>query len=386
MKWLLPATRKQRRRILGVGVLLWLLSVIFQPIPRVVLDEPQQVYAVHEHVCVHTRLIDEVEERVIQRSLQLVREMGADTIVEFFPWAYVERSPGDYDWAQADRIVRHAENQGIRIIARMGLVPEWARLDDPDEPTTFNHLPDDAVDEFADFVARFAERYAGRIDHLIIWNEPNLAFEWGYEEVNVEKYVRLLEAVYTRVKAANPDTRILAGALAPTLEPEDSPHGTNDLLYLEQMYAAGAAQWFDALAVHTYGFQNPPEQAPAEDRLNFRRYELLREIMQRYDDAATPVLITESGWNDHPRWTLSVRPSQRIAYTIRAFEYVDEHWPEVEELCIWAFRYPLPTLSYPDNYTLVTTDFQRKPIYHAIQAYAQGREGSRTLWLPPPGE
>ena len=75
----------------------------------------------------HTRLIDEVDEWKIQRSLELVREMGAGTIVEFFPWAYIEGSEDQYDWSSADRIVRHARNQGMHIIARLGLVPEWAR-------------------------------------------------------------------------------------------------------------------------------------------------------------------------------------------------------------------------------------------------------------------
>ena len=107
--------------------------------------------------------------------------------------------------------------------------------------------------------------------------------------------------------------------------------------------------------------------------------------MKEYD-SDKPVFITESGWNDHPRWILAVRPSQRVQYTVDALRYAEENWPQVEELCIWAFRYPTPTLSYPDNFTLVTTDFQIRPIYYAIQAYAHGTEGSETLWLPPPTE
>src|SRR6185369_8842543 len=92
--------------------LLWLvLTNLAAPRPRVILDSPQQVDAVNP-VCVHTRLIDEVEEWVIQRSLQMVREMGADTIVEFFPWAYAEPNKGQYNWSSFDRIVKHARNQG----------------------------------------------------------------------------------------------------------------------------------------------------------------------------------------------------------------------------------------------------------------------------------
>lgn len=375
--------------IWGIRILiLWgITSSLTAPNPRAILENPaRNVEAIQDHVCVHTRLIDEVPEWVMQRSLQLVREMGADTIVEFFPWAYIEREQGQYSWGQTDKIIRHAENQGLRVIARMGFVPYWARPDVADDFTTLNYLPDESYAEFAEFVATFAERYAGTIDHIIIWNEPNLAFEWGYRQPNPQNYVRLLQAVYEPVHQANPNVTILAGALAPTLEPEGSPNGLSDILYLEAMYDAGANDYFDALAIHTYGFTNPPLDEPSEDRLNFRRAELLLNIMSNYDDTETPVFITESGWNDHPRWTQAVRPSQRVQYTIDAFDYVQDNWQQVEELCIWAFRYPLPTLSYPDNFTLVSTDFQISPLYYAIQAYAHGEESEGRLWLAPPSE
>ncbi|MEL6525555.1 MAG: hypothetical protein AAFQ07_07580, partial [Chloroflexota bacterium] len=67
---------------LRIASLFILLSVLHPPSPRTVLETPNRtVDAVHDHVCVHTRLIDEPVEWVIQRSLQLVREMGATTIV-----------------------------------------------------------------------------------------------------------------------------------------------------------------------------------------------------------------------------------------------------------------------------------------------------------------
>jgi len=353
--------------------------------PRAPLDAPQTVETGKRQVCVHTRLIDEVFEWKIQRSLQMTREMGADTIVEFFPWAYAEPSKGQYSWSSFDRIVKHARNQGLHIIARMGLVPEWARPDSATRQTTLNDLPDESFDEFADFVATFAARYAGVVDHIIIWNEPNLSFEWGYRPVDPAGYGRLLQATYDQAHAANPQVMILAAPLAPTLEPVGSPNGLDDLLYLEALYQAGAADYFDALAMHTYGFTEPPEAPPAPDALNFRRAELLHHIMLEHDDPDTPVYITESGWNDNPRWTKAVRPSQRAAYTVAAFKWAENEWPWLAKLCVWALRYPVSTFSYPDNFTLITPDFQPKPIYYAIQVYARGWEQSEDLWLPAPG-
>ena len=87
-------------------------------------------------------------------------------MLNFFPWAYIERERGNYDWQQTDKIIRHAQNQGLRVIARMGFVPYWARPDAVDDFTTLNYLPDESYTDFADFVAVFAERYAGTIDHI----------------------------------------------------------------------------------------------------------------------------------------------------------------------------------------------------------------------------
>lgn len=371
-------------RLVLILLLLWLLDVL-RPAPvRVQLTGGQTVQAVHDHVCVHTRLIDEVEEWKIQESLALVRHMGAGTIVEFFPWAYLEPQRGQYDWRQADRIIRHARDQGVRVIARLGLVPAWAREPEPGQPpTTLNTLPDAAFADFAAFAAAFAARYQNTIAHFIVWNEPNLAFEWGYQPVDPLRYARLLAVTAPAIRAAHPGAIILGGALAPTLEPPGSPHGWDDRLYLAALYEAGAADHFDALAVHTYGFTAPADAAPEAAALNFRRVEVLRAVMEQYGDSATPVYITESGWNDDPRWTNAVKPSQRVAYTLDALHRA-ETWPWLETLCLWVFRTPAPLYSYPDHFALVTPDFYPRPIYHAVRAYALGAAFSEALWLPPP--
>jgi hypothetical protein len=361
-------------------ILIFLLSQLTAPRLRVMLENPPKtMQSAQPKVCVHTDLIHEPPESSIQMSLQLIREMGAPTIVEFFPWAYIERSPDVYDWNQPDLIMKHAQNQGIKIIARMGFVPEWARPKD----TTFNTIDEDGLAHFAEFVADFATRYAGRIDHIIIWNEPNLAFEWGFESTDPARYIEMLKAVYAPLHQANPNITVLAGALAPTLEPEGSPHGLDDLLYLQGMYDNGAKDYFDALAIHTYGFTTPPDAPPDPRQLNFRRAELLRDIMVANGDGAKPAYITESGWNDNPRWTQAVRPSQRIAYTLSAFD-IAQNWEWAETLCLWIFRHPTPRNTHRDNFTLVTPFFQRKPIYYAIQAYARGFDEEDTLWLNPP--
>ena len=349
-----------------------LLIILFalKPAPDLVIIGPQQTVSTTLPVLgVHTRLTDEVEEWKIKRSLEMVREMGATTIVEFFPWAYYQDDNKQVAWQHPDLVINHAHAQGLNVIARIGLTPGWAR---PEE-TTLNYLDADGYADFAQFAALFAERYKGKITAIIVWNEPNLAFEWGYQPTTAADYVELLAITAAAIRPINTDVLILGGALAPTLEPVGSPWGLNDLIFLDEMYQAGAADHMDGLAVHTYGFHFPPETEPAPDLLNFRRFELYRDIMTQYGDENSPVFITETGWNDHPRWTRAVRPNQRIDYTVRALTYLHNDVPWVETAAIWMFRTPAPTKSYMDAYTLVTPEFIEKPIYLALQELAHGQ-------------
>ncbi len=365
--------RVRPRDLLRLAVVLFILRAIRPPHVLVIPDPPQQVDTTNPIVGVHTRLTDEVEVWKIQRTLRMVREMGAPWVVEYFPWPYIEPKEDEFAWGHSDTVIKYAENQGLRVIARLGWVPSWARPrasdSDVEEGATLTYLDAEHYDDFADFVANFLGRYRGRVDHVIIWNEPNLSFEWGYRPVDPEGYAELLREVYPRAHAANPRVIVLAGALAPTLEPKDSAAGMSDLTYLRRLYEAGASPYFDALAAHAYGQGSPPEEAPASDTINFRRVELLREIMVAHGDKTKPIYVTEAGWNDHPRRTGGVSPAQRIDYTIRAYEWSRQHWPWCKCVAMWAFRYPAPTYTYQDHYTFVTTDFEPKVIYLEMQAY-----------------
>ena len=316
---------------------------------------------------IHTRLTDEVEEWKIKRSLELVREMGAGWIVEYFPWAYSEPDKGEYRWTHSDLVISHARQQGLQVIARIGLVPRWARP----PGTTDSYLDPSRYDDLGDFCYAFVSRYKGQVAHLIVWNEPNLGLEWGFRQPEPAEYAAMLRAVYVRAKEANPDINILGGALSPTMGAHDA---VNDLVYLQGMYDAGAAPYFDTLAVHAYGWRFPPDQPPAPDVISFSRARLLREIMVEHGDEAKPVMITEGGWNDHPRWTKAVRPGQRVAYTLQAYDLVWREWDWCEVVAPWVFRYPRPQPGYPDYFTFVTVDFTLKPVYLETQRYARGED------------
>ncbi len=334
---------------------------------RVALGPQQTVVTTNPKAGVHTRLENEVEPWKIKRTLEMVRELGAPWIVEYFPWAFSQPQAGRYNWTHADLVVDHANRQGLTVIARLGFVPEWAR---PKE-TVNSYLDEANFDDFSRYAAAFAGHFQGRVKYIILWNEPNLALEWGYRPPDPAAYTRLLCQTSAAIRQANPEAVVLGGALAPTVGDPAGALGMSDLAFLQAMYDAGAKPCFDALAVHAYGLTYPPDDPPDPEVTNFRRVELLWAIMVANGDGDKPIHITEAGWNDHPRWTRAVRPAQRIRYTLRAYELAKE-WPWLESLSIWAFRYPWLEKNMRDYYTFVSPDFQPKGIYLEVQQALAG--------------
>jgi polysaccharide biosynthesis protein PslG len=330
------------------------------PPPR--LGPQQQVVTHNPRIGVHLRLSGTDDEALLDRELTQVREMGATWIVDLFPWAYVQpRGPRAYDWRGADLMVAHARRQGLEIIARLDIVPAWARP----RRATDRHIDPGHYVDFARYAAAFAERYRGDVRMIVIWNEPNLHFEWGSREPDPAAYAELLKVVYPAVKAANPDMLVAAGALSPG--PSIPGIRMGDLEYLRVMLDADAP--FDVLAAHSYGAQSPADEEPHPDRVNFRRVEVYRDLL-RERGLSQPLAVTEGGWNDHPRWHGAVSPADRLRWTIDAYRLA-EAWDDVIAIGLWQFRGPL-THGYQDNYSFVAADGTPKAIYYAVQEYATG--------------
>ena len=357
----MPPNLLRRREFLSLPLLLPLLGGCLPHIPA----PPLRLTALHLKIGVHTRLTDEVEPAKIRKTLDMVVAMGASWIVEYFPWAYVESAPGVYDWSHPDLVVNAAFDRGLTLVARVDLVPDWARPAN----TTARYLAASGYAAFARYLAIFARRYRRQIDYLVVWNEPNTSFEWGYRPPDPAGYAEMLRTVYPAIKAADPGMQVVSAGLAANLA--TGGIALNDLTYLDDLYAAGAAPYFDVLGIHAYGDIHPADAPADPQQLNFQRALLQRQHMVRHGDGAKPVLITEAGWNDAPRWTHAVSPAARIKYTIDAYRLAAT-WPWLLALCIWEFRLPARTGTAQDYATFVEPDFTPRAIYDAVQAYAKG--------------
>lgn len=339
-----------------------------QPTPT---PTPFAFQSTNTKIGLHTRLTDEPDPDKIKREFVMLREMGATWATEFFPWAYIQQYDKlRFDWTHADTVADAAQAAGMTLLARLDGVPDWARPSN----STWKYLDRAHYADYGDFVFAFVSHFKGRISYYIIWNEPNTASEWGQRTPDPAAYANLLRVAYRRAKEADPNCVVLLAGLAPNLEREGSPTAIDDLTYLDRLYDAGAAPYFDAVAVHDYGLKAPPDDPAGPRKLNFARAEEIHNLMVRRGDGAKFVYITEGGWNDSPRWSFAVKPYQRAEYTVAAYKKAANEWPWCKAVCLWASRLPKPAYTYFDNYTFLTPDFIPKAVYLEVQKYALSRE------------
>lgn len=338
---------------------------------------------------------------VADRDLQLIKDGGFNWVKQWFSWQDIEGSgKGHYDWSVTDRIVDQVEQHGLKLIVRIS--------QDPDRPFWAGNPPENAG-HFADFLAAVASRYRGRIEAYQIWNEPNLAREWGGKRPDPAGYARMLKMAYSAIKAIDPNALVVTAGMAPT--GTDSEIAMPDIKFYDLMYQAmrgDSTGYFDMLGVHAAGYAAPPELSPDEAAAKkvpyggerffaFRHVEDVRAVMERYGDQGKRVVVLEFGWTTdpvHPEYAwhgagAGIDEALKGKYMVRAYQWAAEHWrpwialmsaiyiPDVnwtkeDEQYWWAIIGP----GYPDLYL--------RPAYVELCIYLNGLKGQRCKYDPNP--
>lgn len=279
------------------------------------------------------------------RDWRLVDEAGFTWVKQSLPWRDVEGERGLYDWWTPDQIITEAVRISMNVVLRLDRTPAWAAPAGSDLDA--NPPPAD-VQEFGTFCHAVATRYRGQVRGYQVWNEPNLAREWGGQLPDPAGYVALLRACYVGIKTADPQALVISAGLAPT--GSGPPEAMPDTDFLSAMYEAGAAPYFDLLGLNAPGYAAPPEVSPGEAARRpeygghsffcFRHVEEMRAIMEQYGDGAKQVAILEFGWTTdpvHPAYSwFAVSPERQAEYLVRALRYARTHWsPWIGPLFVW---------------------------------------------------
>src|SRR4051794_3833684 len=228
--------------------------------------------------------------------LRRVAGAGAGTMRQTLDWATIEPRKGKQDWSRYDDYVATAAKRGIQILPVVFNPPTWASSR-PRKHAKRGTYPPKRVGDFAAFAASAVRRYGpgGRfwarhpslpaqpITSWQIWNEPNLPVYWQ-PKPRATQYVALLRAASGAIKAVDPAAQVLTAGLP------KSKLGIPLTTYVRQMYAAGAGDAFDALAVNPYS-------PTAGGVLSFLQE--MRALMDAQGDVDGKLWATEIGWSDN---------------------------------------------------------------------------------------
>jgi len=185
-----------------------------------------------------------------------------------FWWsAFQPRSARDFNQFATDRD-SYIEDELARGRELAGVVlntPGWASTNGSPNgvPKNLYLAWDDPENHWGQFMRRLAERYRGRIDAWIIWNEVDIREgQWRTWDGSVDDYVQLLRVAYRAIKAGNPSAMVVLFG---------SPWWHDKGAYLSEVLdglaaAEDGAAWnhyFDVANLHMYSRANDiPEVIP----------------------------------------------------------------------------------------------------------------------------
>lgn len=305
-----------------------------------------------------------------------------------FWWSALQpNGPQSFNWNYfPDDLLRQELDSGRQVVGLLINTPPWAGDGAPsDVPRGLELALDDPQNAWARFARAMAERYQGRIDHWVIWNEPDIwaedspAFTW---RGSVEQLVQLQKLGYLAIKRANPQAQVGLSGLTYWWD-----YGYGRPQYFERyLEAAGrdpdarSNNWFfDAAVLHLY---NEPERL-------YRAPLLFKQLMADRG-LSRPIWINETNappWDDpadpKPRADFRVTLDEQASYVVQAFALGLAGGAERIAL------YPFTDVGAPpgqDYKGLVRADRSTRPAFEAFKTVTRYLRGVREARFEPQGD
>jgi hypothetical protein len=195
-------------------------------------------------------------------------------------------------------VVQQVNNRGLKLLARLSI--------DPEKTNFWAGPPPGNSTAFAEYAGALAARYncqpgaVGCIQAYQIWNEPNLAREWGgNRRPNPAEYAAFLREAYAAIKAGNPNAIVINAGMAPT--GDNSDNAMPDDLFYDQMYQAMGGNSRRLLRRWAY-------TAPA---LPHRRNSTLRTLPPIRSMAAIASSPSATSRTSAPSWRSTAMPPRK---------------------------------------------------------------------------
>lgn len=291
----------------------------------------------------------------IDHELDLLAAAGASRVRVDVSWRDIETADNTYNTAvltSLDHVISAASSRGISVLPVIIEFPDWAN------GGTGMWGPPTDDSKFGDFARYMAARYAGRITYWELGNEVNEREFWDIaRSASPSRYTQFLQKGYAGIKQGNPSAMVISAGLA----------GSDDG-YLQEMYDAGAKDYFDILGVHAYTLGRSPfatdQNTPSS---TFDGLAIMKATMDRNGDSTKKIWITEAGWQTS-NVDYHVTQAQQAQFIYEAFQRLYESFPYVETLFTYGLRNNGTNANVAtDNYGLMSNSYAPKPAYAAYR-------------------
>ncbi|MGD1995318.1 MAG: hypothetical protein PVH62_00945 [Anaerolineae bacterium] len=308
-------------------------------------------------------------------------DLGAGWTRVTFIWSEIQPDGPEEEWNLpiTDEQLALELSQGRQVVGLVVNTPAWAT--DPGRgagvPQGLYLGHNDPNNLWADFLSALVARYAGRIDHWIIWNEPDIwdtyHQSWGG---SVEDFAQLMRVSYGAVKETNPNATV---HLAAVTHWWDANYG-RELFFRRLLQiitadpnAAPHNYYFDVATLHIY-FQ--PENV----------YDLTvfyRNLMREYGlDKPIWIAETNAAPSEDPAWPVpdaqfKVTLEDQAAYIIQATALGIAGG--AERMAVYKMSDTERDLTAnPEPFGLVRADGTRRPAFTAYQVAINYLAGFRS--------
>jgi hypothetical protein len=299
---------------------------------------------------------------------------GAGWTRLFLRWDVVQPAgPGDWKPSNVPDPLLEAElAAGREVVAVLIGTPTWATesgLSTAPPPTEY----------WGDFVYKIATQYRGRINHWVIWNQPDVTDPASTSHTwagSVEDYYWLLKEAYQKIKTVDPAMQVHLAGLTYTWDRDrNQPQYLARLLDVIATDPEATAQnyFFDAVTYHLY--YHPGQMVAALNEA--------RQILNARGLSSKPIWINET--NAPPSVDLlepltapaavSVTLEEQSAFVIQAFALALAGGAERIAFNKLRNDYPHPESIEP--YGLLRADNSRRPAFTAYQVISRFMAGTQ---------
>jgi len=220
----------------------------------------------------------------------------------------------DFDWEQhwpdqdepinlvsLDNVMADLSMHHINVLLSLSHAPGWVKT--PSGPD---------IEQTVDLVKLLVDRYPANLLTIELFPGANTSQGWGAPP-DAFVYSDLLKATQEAMRRTGSKVLIVAAGLTP-LPIDHSPGDIPDMLFLEELYQAGAMAYMPILSLRLNGVTEDVMASPDNaDPMVFRHYESLRGVMLEYGHSNGLIWITEFAWP-----STNMDTSEQVRWLIQA--------------------------------------------------------------------